>query len=75
MKIFQFIFRLGKTKLFSHVMLNVQYRMHPTIASFPSDKFYEGQLKNGIDCADRPLIAGFEWPSGNYSCNWKNEIK
>lgn len=28
-------------------VLDVQYRMHPDIASFPSQEFYEGKLKNG----------------------------
>ena len=29
------------------VMLDTQYRMHPAIAAFPSQTFYNGDLKNG----------------------------
>ena len=28
--------------------LNVQYRMHPLLAQFPSSFFYEGSLQNGV---------------------------
>ncbi|KAL6946985.1 hypothetical protein ACO0QE_001842 [Hanseniaspora vineae] len=28
-------------------LLNVQYRMHPSISKFPSKEFYEGRLKDG----------------------------
>lgn len=30
-----------------HVMLDVQYRMHPEISSFPSMRFYESKIANG----------------------------
>ena len=30
-------------------MLELQYRMHPEISSFPSKEFYEGQLRDGQD--------------------------
>ena len=29
------------------VRLEVQYRMHPDLARFPSNFFYEGSLQNG----------------------------
>ena len=29
------------------IMLDVQYRMHPTISRFPSDEFYNNMLKDG----------------------------
>lgn len=30
-------------------LLDMQYRMHPDISSFPSKEFYEGQLKDGLN--------------------------
>ena len=38
--------RLLDRGIASH-MLNVQYRMHPDIARWPSGKYYEGRLQNG----------------------------
>lgn len=35
------------------VMLDTQFRMHPDIAGFVSDTFYNGELKNGVTEADR----------------------
>ena len=33
-------------------MLDIQYRMHPTISRFPSDEFYNSSLKDGtVDIA------------------------
>ncbi|KAJ4147646.1 hypothetical protein LMH87_002156 [Akanthomyces muscarius] len=32
-------------------LLDMQYRMHPEISSFPSKEFYEGQLHDGQDMA------------------------
>ncbi|XP_033126203.1 uncharacterized protein LOC117124164 [Anneissia japonica] len=45
-------------------LLNIQYRMHPTLAAFPSLKFYENQLLNGVDAKDRPLPCGFPHNKG-----------
>jgi hypothetical protein len=28
-------------------VLDVQYRMHPAISTFPSQEFYQGRLKDG----------------------------
>lgn len=36
--------------------LDTQYRMHPNIAKFPSERFYEGMLKNGVDAESRRPI-------------------
>lgn len=35
------------------VMLDTQFRMHPEIANFVSDTFYNGELKSGVNVADR----------------------
>lgn len=40
------------------VMLNKQFRMHPDIADFVSQVFYEDGLKNGVLAADRELTFG-----------------
>ena len=37
-------------------LLEVQYRMHPTISAWPSQRFYESLLRNGVRPADRPLV-------------------
>lgn len=46
-------------------MLNVQYRMHPSIASFPSGQFYDGKLNNGVSDDERTAPRGFNWPNRN----------
>ncbi|WRT66587.1 uncharacterized protein IL334_003546 [Kwoniella shivajii] len=35
------------------IMLDTQYRMHPSLSSFPSDTFYSSLLKNGTPPSDR----------------------
>jgi len=42
-------------------MLEVQYRMHPAIASFPSRWFYGGRLQDGITADVRIPVRGFTW--------------
>lgn len=42
--------------------LQVQYRMHPSLSSFPSNIFYEGSLQNGVTSADRTRMFDFPWP-------------
>jgi len=44
------------------VQLDVQRRMHSSIASFPSRMFYNNQIENGCRDTDRPLIPGLRWP-------------
>lgn len=45
-------------------MLQQQYRMHPQLAVFPSEVFYDKRLSNGVGERDRRLqIRGWKWPS------------
>ena len=45
------------------IRLEVQYRMHPGLAEFPSQTFYEGSLQNGVTLAERRVDNfDFPWP-------------
>ncbi len=45
------------------IRLNIQYRMHPLLAEFPSNMFYEGSLHNGVTIHDRQRRdVDFPWP-------------
>ena len=45
-------------------VLDIQYRMLPEIARWPSDFFYAGQLKSFRPaCSKKSLLSGFHWPS------------
>lgn len=44
------------------VQLDIQHRMHSSIASFPVWRFYDEMVQNGCDDEDRPPIAGLLWP-------------
>ncbi len=54
------------------IMLNTQYRMHPSISFFPSQNFYNSLLLNGITDKHRPLILGFPWPNPNIRVSFVN---
>ncbi|CAK0889001.1 unnamed protein product [Prorocentrum cordatum] len=43
-------------------LLDVQFRMHPVIAAFPSEQFYGSALKSGVPGSQRPPPTGFAWP-------------
>merc|ERR1719277_964963 len=43
-------------------MLKVQFRMHPLISEWPSRRFYEGQLRNGVSAEERLPMPGLTWP-------------
>ena len=51
--------RRAEMNVLPHV-LNIQYRMHPAIATYPSIAFYGGQIRTGINAKDRQLPRGFE---------------
>jgi regulator of nonsense transcripts 1 len=42
--------------------LEVQYRMHPVLAKFPSNFFYRGALQNGVSAEERVLPMDSPWP-------------
>ena len=45
------------------VRLQVQYRMHPALSTFPSSVFYDGTLQNAVSAEERQLSIAFPWPS------------
>jgi len=56
------------------LMLDTQYRMHPSICKFSSDQFYDGKLHTGIMAVDRPLgLSSFPWPEDKM--NKKDKIR
>eukprot|EP00930_Biecheleria_cincta_P043143 TRINITY_DN29665_c0_g1_i1.p1 TRINITY_DN29665_c0_g1~~TRINITY_DN29665_c0_g1_i1.p1 ORF type:complete len:2234 (+),score=365.95 TRINITY_DN29665_c0_g1_i1:40-6741(+) len=50
-------------------MLDMQYRMHSTICSFPSKHFYGSKLKNADNLALLPVISSV-WPNPNERAVW-----
>lgn len=56
--------RQGPTPGMAKIMLNTQYRMHPSICGFISREFYEGKLLSGLGDSDRPMSSSaFPWPA------------
>ena len=53
---------------FEPELLDTQYRMHPIISEFPSARFYDHRLVDGITSSDRPAPAGVLWP------NWDRPV-
>ena len=56
---FERLVRAGHPKC----MLTIQYRMHPSLAHFPSKHFYHGRLTNGVSERERPVPPGIPWPN------------
>uniref|UniRef100_A0A915E9R4 DNA helicase n=1 Tax=Ditylenchus dipsaci TaxID=166011 RepID=A0A915E9R4_9BILA len=60
--------------------LQVQYRMHPCLSSWPSNVFYEGSLQNGVTEAERKLSnVGWSFPIADkpmmfWNCNGQEEL-
>lgn len=46
-------------------LLDLQYRMHPLIAEFPSQAFYSGKVGSAPTPQDRPIVPGVAWPTPN----------
>ena len=46
----------------SPYFLDTQFRSHPKLMEFVSEKIYGGRLKNGTLAEARPLVSGFQWP-------------
>ena len=44
-------------------LLSTQYRMHPSICSFPNKQFYQGQLQTASSVLNRPSILSDHWLS------------
>ncbi|OLQ15466.1 Regulator of nonsense transcripts 1-like [Symbiodinium microadriaticum] len=51
-------------RLKASTMLEVQYRMHQSIRSFPSSQFYESRLLDGVAVSFRPKLTCL-WPQEN----------
>lgn len=49
----------------SPIVLNYQYRMHPSISAFPKEFFYNGLLVDGITVNDRRDISQNIWPNNH----------
>jgi regulator of nonsense transcripts 1 len=45
------------------LLLQVQYRMHPALSSFPSARFYGGRLQDGVSPDQRLVPRGIRWPN------------
>ena len=43
-------------------MLTIQYRMHDSICSWPSQEFYEGKVLTDVSVRTRKEVKGFPWP-------------
>ena len=53
------------------VRLIVQYRMHPALAEFPSNAFYDGTLQNAVSPAERTLEGrGFLYMCAHHSSEY-----
>ncbi len=45
------------------LLLNTQYRMHPSISEFPNSQFYGGMLEDGVNGSEREAPPGMLWPN------------
>jgi superfamily I DNA and/or RNA helicase len=62
--LFERLYTSPPTSEVRRLMLETQYRMHPSICEFSSREFYESRLKTGVEPRSRPLFAShFPWPT------------
>jgi len=54
--------RTVTTETGGFIQLDVQRRMHSSIAHFPCTHFYRGEVRDGIRNRDLPPIPGIGWP-------------
>jgi len=45
------------------LLLDTQYRMHPALSEFPSDRFYGGRIRDGVSGKNRPPPTEVLWPN------------
>lgn len=65
---------LTKSTAIPSVMLNTQYRMHPSISAFPSKEFYDAALKDGTVSAEGTVEATFEPPKSRHLSRRKSKL-
>ena len=51
-------------------VLTLQFRMHPALADFSSQHFYNGCVASSPPPAARPLPPGFPWPDAALPMAW-----
>lgn len=55
---FQYLWENDEAFRVPRLMLDTQFRMHPDIADFISETFYEGKIKNGVSAQERQFSFG-----------------
>jgi len=58
LSLYERLIKLGITP----IRLLVQYRMHPELSMFSANRFYNGELRNGVIESERLLDMALEWP-------------
>ena len=49
-------------------LLDTQYRMHPSLAKFASQQFYDSRVVSGVEASDRLPTPAFPWPVPTVPC-------
>ena len=53
---------------YPYILLDTQYRMHPSLAEFASRQFYDSRVVSGVSADDRAPAPGFPWPDAARPC-------